>query len=94
MFRFVDGITLVVFPPTFFLGGGRAVLGATFDAPRGGWLEVPIGFTGVKKTYDVGGGLGGVLYQTGRPNVKPRILIVTMTGVLMILDGGNRKGIC
>ena len=45
-------------------------------------------------TYLVGGGLGGVRYRIGMPNVSPGNLRVEIMGVLMMLECGNMKGIC
>ena len=95
LFRFVSGIAVTAFPLPFFLGGGGGVvLGAIYISPRGDWLEVEISCTCVKKPYDVRRWLGGVRYQTGRPNIKPMRLRVTMTSVRMIADGGKKNIIC
>lgn len=87
------GCTHCVSPNLIFArrwGGG----GATFDTLGGGCLPLKMDCIGVKTTYGVGGGLGGVRCQKGMPNVKHRRLRVTMTGVVMIPDGGDKKGIC
>ena len=94
LFQFLGGVTLTTLPPGFSMGRGGAFLGVTLDALGGGLLEVPIGFICVKTICSVGGGLGGVRYQIGRPNIKPRRLRVSITAMLMIPDGGNKKGIC
>ena len=81
LFQFAGSVALTTFPLDFFLGGVWDVLGATFDTNIGGWLAVPIGYTGVKTIVGVGGGLGGVRYQMGRPNVKLGRLRVSMKNI-------------
>ena len=95
--QFCSGLLVVLhslcFPQPFF-GRRWGGAGATFDTLGGGWLPLKMDCIGVKTTYGVGSGLGGVRYQKGMPNVKHRRLRVTMTGVVMIPDGGDKKGIC
>ena len=55
-------------------------------------MVVLIGCTCVKITCGVGGGLGRVRWQTWRPNIKPERLRVTMTNMIMIPYGGNKRG--
>ena len=48
---------------------------------------------GVNTTWGIGRGVGGSRYHMGIPNVKLGKFRVAMIGFLMMLDGGNRKGI-
>ena len=47
----------------------------------------------VKTTRGIKGWAGGSRYHTGIPNVKLGKFKVAITGLLMMLGGGNRKGI-
>ena len=52
-----------------------------------------ISCTGVKTTWGIGGWASGLRYHMGIPNVKLGKFNVSITGLLMTLGGGNRKGI-
>ena len=52
-----------------------------------------MGCMGVKNTWGIGGWAGGSRYHTGIPNVKLGKFKVAITGLLMTLGGGKRKGI-
>ena len=47
----------------------------------------------VNTTWGIGGWVGGLRYHTGIPNVKLGKFKVAIIGLLMIPDGGKRKGI-
>ena len=67
--------------------------GVVFDGPRGGRDNISMGWTQVNTTWGTRGWVGGSTYDTGIPNVKLGKLRVPMIGLLMMPDGGKRKGI-
>ena len=82
------------FPSAFFgVGGVGLQMGVVFDGPGGGCDTVSMGWTGVNMTWGFGGGVGALRYHTGIPNVKLGKLRVAMIGLLMMPNGGKRKGI-
>ena len=55
-------------------------------------LEVPNGFMRIKTIYGVVGQFSGVKYHIGKPNVKLKILSVSIKRVPAILGVGKRNG--
>ena len=52
-----------------------------------------MGCTGVKTTWGIRGWAIGLRYHMGIPNVKSGKFKVSITSLLMMPGGGNRKGI-
>ena len=87
-------VSLATLPSTLFGGGGAGVeIGVVFDGPGGGCDIISMGWMRINMTSGVGGGVGRWRYYIGIPNVKLGKLRVAMIGLLMMLDGGKRKGI-
>ena len=64
-----------------------------FDGPGCGCATISMGWMGFNTTWGVRGGVSGLRYHTGIPNVKFGRFRVAMTGLLTMPDGGKRKGI-
>ena len=77
----------------FGLGGVGAGAVVGFCGPGGGRDLTAMGWMGVNTTWGIEGAVGGSRYHTGIPNVKLGKFKVAITSLLMIPDGGKRKGI-
>ena len=75
------------------MGGKFLGMKDVFNGPGGGCDSTLIGWAGFNTTQGIEGGVGGLRYHTGIPNVKLGKFRVAMPSLLTMQDGGNRNGI-